>query len=129
MTNQVDIFKSTMKRFFLTFFCALALIAVSASGAAEKRRDAASPSGGARSPSTPLDMSEKAQELAFNGGTACRQGEGVVVRQGSRTLDVCAYFVSRGWGFKPIKDSLTRVTVEDGALRMSFSAVSPPDAR
>ena len=70
-----------------------------------------------------------APELSFGGGTARRQGEGVVVRQDSRSLDVCAYFVSRGWGFKPIKDSLARITVEDGTLRMSFSAVSPPDAR
>ena len=87
---------------FLTFFCTLALAAAGAS--------------------------DNAQEVAFSCGTARRHGEGVVVRQDSRTLDVCAYFVSRGWGFKPIKGSLTRVTVEDGALRMSFSAVSPPDA-
>ena len=76
--------KSIMKTFLFAFFCGLALVAVGAS--------------------------DNASERAFTGGTARRQGEGVIVRQGTRTLDVCAYFVSRGWGFKPIAGSLTRVT-------------------
>ena len=74
-------------------------------------------------------LSAEENMWTFNGGKASLEADGIVVEQGNRTLSIDACFVAKGWGFRTIKDAIKGVSCDDGSLRMSFSAVSPPDAR
>ena len=69
------------------------------------------------------------QTWSFDGGTARREGDGVIVEQNGRELKIEACFVAKGWAFRTIPDAIRDVSSDKGRLKLSFRAVSPAGAR